>query len=222
MCQVRDEVKQYVKALVDEGKMFTAFDVTKLLRQNGHVVRHSDIRADVYAEYSNGDMGLDYVKTRHEIDNGVWAIVFHEYRDDYTQYDPNADLSSVVSTDQEVDTVEDDEDEGEESDVNTVTMTDSEGFSYATLFLCADKRGRICILAEFIKNMGLKSGDKVGLTVENDMLTLAPINNLQIVHYCYTVDKDYNVRISRKILKESDIGNKATCIAHSDKVELIS
>lgn len=77
-------VKEIIADKISNDIMFTAFDITKELRKNGHKVRHSNIRNIVHGLFYNGDI-TGYTRTITEV-NGERPFVYHPISSDASNY----------------------------------------------------------------------------------------------------------------------------------------
>ena len=79
-------VRDVVAAKVSQNEMFTAFDVTKLLRQANNQVRHSNIKQIVHALYNHGDM-QGYDRSLVRVSNAsVMPFLYHPVSADTSTY----------------------------------------------------------------------------------------------------------------------------------------
>jgi len=220
MCDVSNDVENVVNSFVAQGKMFTAFDVTKLLRKQGFQCNHRDVRLVVHSMHMRGGISPDYVRTNHEIDNAVWAFVYHEYRDDVNQYDPSADLSVGDGALAVKVLVQDPaEDEDDEDDVTVAdSSTDKPVLSAA---VTVDARGRACVKAACTRAIGLKSHDYVSICNISNGISgnrFVSIRTATPKNGNYIVDKDCNIRIGRHVWEM--MGLPTVCDAYSDRIEI--
>lgn len=148
MCDqvLRDKIIAKVNALTGAHARFTAWDVTRLLRQDGEWARHNEVRTEVHILFEDGDMGRDYLRTNVCIDGSrnIYAHVFHDNIDNPSNYDqnglqttPTGNNASAVTTPTAV-----------------VSTTDPD-------ILTTDTRGRILIPKRFTQQVGLNFGDAV-------------------------------------------------------------
>lgn len=77
-------VREIIADKIRNDIMFTAFDITKELRKNGHKVRHSNIRNIVHGLFYNGDI-TGYTRTIIEV-NGERPFVYHPILSDASLY----------------------------------------------------------------------------------------------------------------------------------------
>jgi hypothetical protein len=77
-------VKEVISDKISNDIMFTAFDITKELRKNGHKVRHGNIRSIVHDLFRNGEIN-GYTRTIIDI-NGERPFVYHPVSSDSSLY----------------------------------------------------------------------------------------------------------------------------------------
>ena len=131
------EVAQSVAAMTSKGEVFTAYDVTKKVNENGPVARHYNIKGVVHSMYQAGDMGDVSTGYRREMvtldlgndDADAWVY----YPSDKTAYDhPLAKKQTVQAIDDgtgvpvlDLDSIGiEDEDEDDEDDSVIVSVTE--------------------------------------------------------------------------------------------------
>jgi hypothetical protein len=91
MTSIRDEVEKSVNDLTKNRRLFTAYDVTQIVRYqlDGERVSHKDIKKEVHALFDNDEMGI-YERTQEDIGNKVPPFVYHlTHQDPSTDYDKN-------------------------------------------------------------------------------------------------------------------------------------
>lgn len=75
------KVKDTVSDFVNRGFMFTAFDITKVVRKDGHRVRHGEVNQAVQQMFADSEMGM---YTRETVNVGApvepW-VYYHPYSD---------------------------------------------------------------------------------------------------------------------------------------------
>ncbi len=81
----RQLIADIVKCQTDSGAMFTAFDITSLVRQRGKQVRHGEVRDVVHDLYQNGSMGASYERSVVDIGAPSKPFVYHRFSDDREQ-----------------------------------------------------------------------------------------------------------------------------------------
>jgi len=180
--QIEQAITNIIDAMVEVREMFTAFDVTSQLRQQGHQVLHrgqDGVRNFVHSAYTEGGDGVFpacYVKSLHDFGKGP-SFVFHPHDADIEDYD-----SSKWQT------------------VGSPTPTPAPA-PVDDGKIGTDGRGRLTIRASLIRQMGLNVGDSVVITKDSDSFIVSsytnPVANCQIL----VVDKSNNVRIGPDTLK---------------------
>lgn len=191
----QNRVETIVKDLVEDRKMFTAFDVTKIIRaevDKDIKIYHSEVRRVVNNMWDTmGQLfdNSDYTRTLMNVVANSKAFVYHHSMSDPYTYDPNA-LPEKENKDVDDD---DDDDDDDDNDV-----------------LLPDNRGRICVPKKALKKMGLKPGDVVYVVVDDMMIDLYDYYVTNGVKY--VVDKSGNVRVS--------FNNKVNYTVFSDRIAL--
>ena len=201
--QIEVAARKVVDAMVEASNLFTAFDVTTLLRTKGHNVQHygiNGVRAFVSNLFDNGDPVLvGYARNLHVIGNDISVLVYHPFNSDVNDYDPDkfvnedskqafSDLPPQVAGD------------------DNATVDDGK--------IGVDKRGRLCVRAKLLRRLGVGPGDRVYVFVANADKT-AP-NEIRIVHATganvsaigfvykdYLVDRDNCLRLSSRTLRKA-------------------
>lgn len=200
-------VHDVLKQLTSNDKSFTTFDVTRLVRAaTHHNVSHQLIKEYIHGLWERDSLHPAYERTTHKISDNNWAEVYHPNYELVANYNKD-DLMprSVVFNPTPVtfDVLDDEEDEP--SIVPTCQAVDD------LKFVGVDGRGRLCVPAEKLKEIGAGAGDKVILFInlDKDELLLARKGNAQIFYLgsdyeeleTYTVDEYCNVRIGKNKLK---------------------
>ena len=79
-------IKGVVITKVGQDQMFTAFDITKELRQNNNQVHHRDIKQIVHALYNHGDM-QGYDRSRVDVNGAsIRPFLYHPVSADISTY----------------------------------------------------------------------------------------------------------------------------------------
>jgi len=163
--QTEQAATNVVDAMVEAREMFTAFDVTSQLRQQGHQVNHrgtDGVRDFVHSNYTAGVDGLipsHYLRTLHDFGKGP-AFIFRPHDADINDYDPTKwQPGSKTSTQTTVATVNDPVSDGK---------------------IKTDQRGRLCIRASLIRKLGVGPGEKVVVFSSSDKTEMR-ISNASIV-----------------------------------------
>ncbi len=176
--------RNVVDAMIEARESFSAFDVTSQLRQQGHQVSHrgmDGVRNFVHLCYTSGD-GLfpdHYVRSLIDFGKGQ-TFIFHPHDVDVNDYDP--DKWQPVKTDDEDD---------DSVNVNVpvpVTVDDGK--------IGTDKRGRLCIRASFIRQLGVNPGNEVIVYIDTCEIWRHHSNRSTLNSSVLKVDKDRCIRIA--------------------------
>ena len=196
--QTMDVVKEVVKDLTFNGKMFSAFDVTKVLRnEKGLQVFHSEVRKVVHDMSTSMELPVDYIRSNTILSNGKDVIVYHPHSADVSQYDEKAigaQGSPFVQSQQPV----------VQPQVQAPIQPKSNN---------RDARGRFCISNKLTKQVGYNAGDRVFVTMDPNENKISITKGM--VHQpagsaikSYQVDRDGNIRLSKKVLSTAGLDGK--------------
>ena len=207
-------IEAVVNDKVQAGEMFTAYDVTKEVRNRGHRERHNNMKQVVHDYYGRGLMGSDYTRTLIPIQGApVPAFLYHRYTDDPTSYNPSQPRPAVSNPAAVGKAVGSFYAQGK-ADPN---VDDDDGTSSASLAPPSslpqlavgtgkpngcrkpDARGTVCIPATHLRACGFKPKDTVFVWTK-DGKTLAvqkPTSGGGKPLAKYTVDENNNVRITK-------------------------
>jgi len=197
-------VKAIVEDWVESGQMFTAYDVTKVLRTEVGTsvhINHFDVRKivndmwfDTWNDYKPSVFNdSNYNRTLADLPKAV-AWVYHHSLADYMDYDPNA-VKKPDSIPTFLNPIQDDNDT-DDTDNNTV----------ADVFIGPDKRGRICVPKKALNMIHAKPGDKVLVTPGNDCVLIKDAAyGTKCPGDTYIVDKSNNVRIRPYMFKKANM-----------------
>jgi len=207
-----DQVKQIVSDLTAESKTFTAFDVTKILRnEKGLDARHYEVRQVLNGIWSDNGMPWNYTRVLHsfQVDGqDVQARLYMDNSNFPDSYDPNA-----LGMNSTPDLVADPDPATDPSDPDPS----------ADPFLTTDKRGRLCIPNKVTKEIGLDPGDIVSLFTLVNHPGVAVLSE----DFCHNsrqfkVDKSGNVRISHRTLQRLGLAPVLRFVAESDGDAIIT
>ena len=205
-----------IEALVEDRALFSAHDVTTLLRAEGLTVRHTGqggVREFVHNIMNQGNpMFDDYIRTA----SSIGAFVYHHYNDDVNDYDPDEHRQATNIT------------TGTAVGSPTTTVgapTVNVGMS-STAPLSApvddkvgvDQRGRLCVRASLLRQLNVVPGDLVFVNTKLNGVVKPDFTNPSMVtdpaYRWLKVDKDNCVRISSGLL------NKMFGDTRNDRYEL--
>ena len=82
----RQLIADIVKTQTDAGAMFTAFDITGMVRQKGKQVRHGEVRDLVHQLFQSGAMGASYERSVVDVGAPSKPFVYHRFDSDPTTY----------------------------------------------------------------------------------------------------------------------------------------
>ncbi len=192
MCDLymQQKIENKVIEFTNQGKMFSAWDVTKALRDEGTDVRHYEVRRIVRNMFDTDDLvnnSINYLRTSIGLSNGDMTFVYHlPGIDPDIEYPASVNFRNTVVSDP------------------VVTPTDAKPASTMNQLLYADSRGRICVPAEFIKKINKTAGDNICVAVKQGCIILNPVSIGSRDRY-WLIDDSRNIRIAPGTLKEANI-----------------
>jgi len=182
---IASKVVETIEELTNEGRIFTAFDVTKMIRAQEGVVgaRHAEFRDAVQAAFASQEFPANYKRTLCSVSgNRTW--VYHLDHEDPNAYDPD-EIPYVQVTDD----VGTDPDPVVSNGKHSLTSAD-----------------RLNVSNDLLSQIGAKHNDFMWISAEGNKLTLSlkvnqsgpnPGDQKHLV-----VNGDGRVRISKKIIEE--------------------
>ena len=210
---MQDEIKNLVSQLINGSIMFTAFDVTTMLRRANPTVniRHNVVRDEVRTLFDNGDMGT-YCCTNHDLCNGKRANIYHVYGQDLDDYDTNF-FSHTTPQSLSVPNLSQ---TAIPAAVNPQTQTQTQNSQigsskpkrarYALDAVPKDKYGRIRVPASVLRSSGFYPKDVVRVIIDPNIITVTSMNDPNGVLHGrkYVVDQYNNIRFHLKDKFTSD------------------
>jgi hypothetical protein len=204
-----DPVSKIITATVDgfvkDGKMFTAFDVTTKIRSMGVYCKHNAVKADIHSAMADviDDGSEGYEKTLADVDATNRAFVYHKSTDDPHTYYQSTDSSATTPA----------------TPVAPKTVVAPTPKLQGTP-LNRDKRGRVCLPADMLRDIGATVGKKVEIAPQSGKISVSTYNHVNPLSsknsHVYKVDRDNNVRISASVLEKAKISQIALINACQD------
>jgi len=192
-------VKNEVDGQIDQGKMFTAYDITKKLRDAKVWCKHNEVRDEVHNLFHNDEMGADYRRTNGLVNSrNDYAWIYHHYMDDAADYvNPSVSPANVLSP------------------VKTVVVPASIPHSAPTFNTnfyqkSVDSRGRLLIEKKYVSDVGFEPGDDAYVYFNTAQACLVIVDGTYAgtLLKVYVVDKDGAIRIGKNVLNH--IGTSST------------
>jgi len=184
---------------ISQGKMFTAYDVTRKVRAMNIQVFHKDVREVVRDMFSTGQM-QNYSKRLMPIPSSPNpAFVYHPVTDDPANYDPLCNLpgnqvsskstATATPTPATPASTPDTDDDDDSDDVSTIQLErQGDGF--------------IRIPARYMRAIGIKPGDEVYVDPSGSSLTIEKVKSGSDEDKILHTDARNNLRISETRLNE--------------------
>lgn len=232
MCNVPQNIMNMlevtVRRFLDEGRMFTGYDVTICTRKREEMVmRHQDVREGVHEldvlkdaldfGWDRGNGTEPWTKTQVNMPTG-WAWVFHPKSSDpqsYVQH-TSANVPSLTSVPKAIASISN-------TNSNDGVTTDSGGEQKDGTF-ATDYRNRLLVPTKYLKDAGLSSGDIVYVFsdfVSDSIIICKDSDALQhngVKITTQTVERNGDIRLSSRTLKAAHTNGNKFVIGASDKM----
>lgn len=224
---VMDKLTTTVKQFLDEGRMFTAYDVTIETRTREKMnLKHADTRGAVHEidilrdamdfghDGSNGT--IKWNKSQMPMPDNQWAFVFHPSNLDPKQYQPRAPAARNTAPASQLKQLP----PALSISSNDGTASDSGGQQPDGTF-ATDYRERLMIPTRFMREAGINSGDNCYVIADsksNMVLVCKEDPSLQGVNFTVQkVEKDGELRLSSKTLRLADLTDNKFVIETTDQ-----
>ena len=206
-----------VKQFLEEGRMFTGYDVTIETREReGINLRHRDCRADIHEiedleeaidfgyENSKGET-IQWHKTQVPHPNGsAFVFVFHQDSANPLAYHFRNQPSPVVATSQSTSTIVDSTSQDSDDD------SDSGGVQNDGTFT-TDYRRRLFVPTSFLKEVGIDAGESVkvlhDVVSSRILISKEPIDKNQEIT-TQVVERNGDMRLSMTTLSTAGFDHK--------------
>lgn len=180
-------VEDVVNEFIDEGKSFTAWDVTKEAKKRGADESHWHLKQAVHALFLNGAFSLkDYTRSLINIASPP-PFLYHPVTEDPQNYEDavlNRQSGSTPTDGVQTTPISVDDDDGDDCvDRNT------------------DSTGRLCLPKNFLLELSLTPNDVVDVFVNHDNISVYAHDANQQPDTILKVNADGRVRISPSTLK---------------------
>ena len=187
MSVINDIIEQWL----DQGRAFTAYEVTLEARKQGEKGRHKDLKNIIHLDTSLQDAVNfgDYLKTNVDVGASTKAILYHPDTYDPTSYQalPKADEPSTPV----------------QVPVTPATSVLSSGTStpvVAKTGHCLDYRNRLFIPKSYLADIGVSAGEKVSIFNEGSLVVVRKAQDGDVALSTLKVEKDGEIRIAQSTL----------------------
>ncbi len=209
MCNVvlEQKIKDKVWDKVRDTEIFTAFDITKAVRdENPNMdVLHYEVRTVVHDMFENDEFfdGEDYVRTLVKLKCGPQALVFHTSDKNATDH-PEAALpissalpcGPAANDDGVVQPVIDGVNDIDDDD--NVASPSVKGYR-------SDSRGRFCIRKDALTDIGVTSGYAFVSMQSGKLIVASPTSGIRATWKRLLVDEHGNLRIAPSNLARANL-----------------
>ncbi len=228
--QIETMAEDVVAQMVCDGFMFTAFDVTKKVRESlgeGTFVSHSDVNRLVQEKFFNGDLD-PYVRdiltiSVNGVDSSPW--IYHSPNSPANIYDPSwiennptqigtkSDMSKPYSSIY-IPTVFD---VGGSSAVSDGTLTVGVSDGVDTVKVTSEKRLNIPL--KIVEDCGLTPNELISVSIDNNEIKLSK-GILTSYSHVIQVNRDGRIRLGNSILNKIASSNVAEFKVRSENNEI--
>lgn len=224
MCSpdVLQKLEQTVREFLDQGRMFTGYDVTIETRERERMqLRHESVNADIheisiltdaveFGHDNSSNQTVRWGKSQVNMPNGKWAFVYHPSNVDPNGYHPRGASTSVSI--------------GPPTGMPiglpvaicpapalSASVTDSvsdSGGQNADGSFQTDYRGRLFIRTEFLREVGLNAGDMASVVADQankKIYLVSDPSNFQGAVSTQMVERKGHLRLSSATLKTADL-----------------
>ena len=212
---------------LDEGRMFTAYDVTVETRTRENLrLRHSEVKNEIHqiqslmdaVEFGHDGNGatIKWNKTQTDVGNGNWAFVYHPSHVDPNNYRSSASVSPAAasvaapatqSSSPVISDADDSKDSGGKNDDG----------SYQT-----DYRNRLLVPTHFIRSIDGKPTNDIYLVCGASSLEIfsqSPASATGVT--TQKIERNGDIRISSSTLKSAGMtGSKFVIESLSDRIKI--
>lgn len=212
--EVRDRIAEVVREWVDQGKMFTAFEVSLAVKERGVEERHRHLRDTVHDVIFEIGGPMGYTRTLRDVGAPQQAWVYHLPSDNPYRYVPLDRSSSGQKAADVVDValplvipV------GVKNPISLQTIKTTPAIipdsAYGT-----DQYGRVCIPLTLVARLGVAPGQQVHVTcslLDGKVTITRPDPSLPLdPDTTYTIEPDGNIRIPQGTLEKAGIDGLQT------------
>jgi hypothetical protein len=230
---ILDKLNKTVNQYLDEGRMFTGYDVTIETRTREKIsLRHQDVRADIHELVSLKDamsFGHDmpggktvaWKATQHDMPGGGWAFVYHPDTMDPSQYQPrNASYLAQATKTSTGHPSSNSPPPSLSISISDGTASDSGGQQDDGTF-ATDLRDRLLIPTRFIRDAGINAGDSCYVIADpqsKSILICKDEPKVQGLSFTLQkVERDGGLRLASRTLKLADLNDSKFLIEIGDQ-----
>lgn len=228
MCMVSsdilDKLDRTVRLFLDQGRMFTGYDVTVETRERERMrLRHQDVNADIheldalkdaldYGWDTAAGQTLQWARAQVNMPGGGWAWVYHPTTLDPKGYTPRQGGQPTQSQPQAPAMASISAGDG--------STTDSGGVQADGTY-APDFRNRLMIPKKFLAEAGIDPGDEVVVQADPSTrsILLAKVDGLAgaIRVTTQTVERNGDIRLSSRTLKAGNADGSKFVIETADR-----
>lgn len=221
-------LERTVRQFLDQGRMFSAYDVTLETREREHVqMRHKDVRGacheiqclqdavDFGWDDPSGGQPVEWGKTQVSVGQGQWAFIYHPRSVDPNTYQPRPTFSKPSAPSPVTAAAP------ATPSISAAAISDSGGQNADGTF-GTDYRNRLFIPTKFLRGAGLNANDECFVVADkaNKLILLAgDDSNLDGVVRITTqrVERNGDLRLSSTTLTKGELDTDKFVIENTDR-----
>jgi len=203
---MRQQIGQLVSQLTGNANMFTAFDITMMLRRANPTtnIRHGEVRDIVHDLFTSGDSCfVGYVRNPHKVDlNKPEALVYHPFTLLVEDYDPNFLSVNTGALSAPLPPLQAPTQQAASQPLQTTTTTSPIGnrpkrSRYDLDNVPVDKFGRVRIPASVLRASGFAPKDSVRVVLDPNLVVVTSSTDVygKSAGKKYVVDQYNNIRV---------------------------
>jgi len=198
------KINEVVTDWIDQTRMFTAFEVSLALKEQGVRERHRNLREHVHQAIFRVGGPRDYSRTLMDVGAPEQAWVYHPQDSSPYRYRPLDRTGHELPADDPTFVVPALRKPG-----RLVWGSAAQAAVPAGAF-GTDQRGRLCIPTSLLQGIGSGPGQRVAVEAQADQgtLTIRPLGGTERApaDASYTVEPDGNVRLTQGTLDKAGLG----------------
>jgi hypothetical protein len=167
--KVMQKVKSVVNKFIDDGFMFTVWDVTATLRNQGEKIRHSEVRDVLHGMFRSGEM-KNYLRDIVDLELGTNPYCYYHPSCDIENYDEFWIVSNPTQDGMKADTTNNTlSNTNPIPDNNSVSQNDSDS---SDQIISLTSENRLNVSPALMSSIGLNPGDDYSVAYADSSLKL--------------------------------------------------
>lgn len=220
MCNTVNQeiINEVLKTFIDQGRAFTAFEVSLEAKSKGATERHRDMKGYIHSSelitdnMEFGDYSQTLVNVGTEQGQTLKAFLYHPKSFDPNTYNPlirggqfaNKNSVAVIPPVANL------------TDGTTTPTVSPSSESYVL-----DSRDRLLIPTSYMRKVGFEPGNTAYIYQEGDAVAVGPKEPSLGVNKTQKVERDGDIRIARSTLEQNGLAASSFVIEVVDDIVLV-